>query len=136
VVILAIMAGSWFLLKHDTNFAKPLYILLGGALIFGLSGVDLAMGQNMRGHYLREAPVGANFESAVQKTGFPSRADGKRHLVLIMMESLGVPHNNKAMSDKLFAYYDNSAIRDRYEVSQGTSLYYNSTTSGEFRELC
>ena len=135
-VILAIMAGSWFLLKRDTNFAKPLYILLGGALIFGLSGADLAMGQNMRGHYFREAPVGANFESAVQKTGFPSRADGKRHLVLIMMESLGVPHNNKAMSDKLFAYYDNSAIRDRYEVSQGTSLYYNSTTSGEFRELC
>lgn len=136
VVILAIMAGSWFLLKRDTNFAKPLYILLGGALIFGLSGVDLAMGQNMRGHYFREAPVGGNFESAAQKTGFPSRADGKRHLVLIMMESLGVPLNNKAMSDKLFAYYDNSAIRDRYEVSQGTSLYYNSTTSGEFRELC
>ncbi|HEY9090119.1 sulfatase-like hydrolase/transferase [Parasphingorhabdus sp.] len=136
IVIFAILVTSWFLLKRDTNFAKPFYIVIGGALIFGLAGADLAMGQNMRGHYFREAPVGAAFESATQKTGFADRADGKRHLVLIMLESLGVPRDNKAMSDKLFAYYDNSAIQARYDVSQGTSLYYNSTTAGEYRELC
>ncbi|MEH6758117.1 MAG: sulfatase-like hydrolase/transferase [Parasphingorhabdus sp.] len=135
-VILAILIASWFLLKRDTNFAKPYYILLGGALIFGLAGTDYAMGQSMRGHYFREAPAGADFESATQKSGFATRADGKRHLVLIIVESLGVPHHNKAMSDKLFAYYNNSAIQARYDVSKGTSLYYNSTTSGEFREMC
>ncbi len=136
IVILGILVASWFLLKRDTNFSKPLYILLGGVLIFGLAATDFAMGQSMRGHYFREAPVGANFESAAEKSGFASRADGKRHLVLIMVESLGVPHNNKVMSDKLFAYYDNSAIQARYDVSRGTSLYYNSTTAGEFREMC
>lgn len=136
VVIGGILIASWFLLKRDTNFDKPLHILLGGALIFGLVGADVAMGQGMRGHYFREAPVGANFESAAQKSDFASRADGKRHLVMIIVESLGVPHKNQAMSDKLFAYYDNSAIQARYDVSQGTSLYYNSTTSGEFREMC
>ena len=136
VVILIILLSSWFLLKRDINFAKPFHILLGGALIFGLAGADFAMGQNMRGHYFREAPAGANFESATQETGFASRADAKRHLVLIMVESLGVPNDNKAMSDKLFAYYDNSAIQARYDVSRGTSLYYNSTTAGEFREMC
>ncbi len=136
IVILGILVASWFLLKRDTNFSKPLYILLGGVLIFGLAATDFAMGQSMRGHYFREAPIGANFESAAEKSGFASRADGKRHLVLIMVESLGVPHDNKVMSDKLFAYYDNSAIQARYDVSQGTSLYYNSTTAGEFREMC
>ncbi|MEL6873874.1 MAG: sulfatase-like hydrolase/transferase [Pseudomonadota bacterium] len=136
IVVLGILVASWFLLKRDTNFEKPLHILLGGALIFGLVGADAAMGQGMRGHYFREAPVGANFESAMDKTGFAARADGKRHLVLIMVESLGVPRGNQAMSDKLFAYYENSAIQARYEVSQGTTLYYNSTTSGEFREMC
>ena len=78
-----------------------MHILLGGALIFGLVGADAAVGEGMRGHYFRPAPVGAAFESAVGKTGFAARADGRRHLVLIMIESLGVPKNNKAMSDKL-----------------------------------
>jgi hypothetical protein len=136
VVMVGILIGSWFLLKRDTNFAKPLHILLGGALIFGLVGADAAVGEGMRGHYFRPAPVGAAFESAVNKSGFSARADGQRHLVLIMVESLGVPKDNKAMSDKLFAYYNSSAVKERYEVSQGTSLYYNSTTSGEMRELC
>ncbi len=135
-VILAILIASWFLLKRDTNFAKPLYILLGGGLIFGLAATDFAMGQEMRGHYFREAPAGANFESATEKSGLANRADGKRHLVLIMVESLGVPHDNEIISNKLFAYYKNSAIEQRYEVSQGTSLYYNSTTAGEVREMC
>jgi len=135
-VILAIMIASWFLLKRDTNFAKPLHILLGGALIFALVGADVTMGKGMRGHYFRAAPAGANFESAVEKTGFAARADGKRHLVLIMVESLGVPKDNQAMSDKLFAYYKNSAIQARYDVSRGTNLYYNSTTAGEIREMC
>jgi len=136
VVIAGILAGSWFLLKRDTNFSRPLHILLGGALIFGLVGADAAVGEGMRGHYFRPAPVGAPFESAVSKSGFAARADGRRHLVLIMVESLGVPKDNRAMADKLFAYYEDSAVRQRYEVSQGTSLYYNSTTSGEIRELC
>ena len=136
LVIVAILIGSWFLLRRNTNFEKPLHILLGGALIFGLVGADVAMGQGMRGHYFRDAPAGANFESATDKTGFAERADGKRHLVLIIVESLGVPNDNQAMADKLFAYYDNSAIQARYDVSQGTSLYYNSTTAGEFREMC
>ncbi len=136
VFVVGILIASWFLLKRDTNFTKPAHILFAGALIFGLVGVDHLMGQGMRGHYFRAAPVGANFESAVKKSGFALRADGKRHLVLIMVESLGVPKDNRAMSDKLFAYYDNSAIQAKYDVSQGTSLYYNSTTSGEFREMC
>ncbi len=135
-VIIGMLITSWFMLKRGTNFVKPLHILFGGALIFGLAGADFAMGQGMRGHYFREAPAGAAFESAVEKTGLAARADGKRHLILIMVESLGVPNDNKVMSDKLFAYYENSAIQARYDVSQGTSLYYNSTTSGEFREMC
>jgi hypothetical protein len=136
VVMLGILIGSWFLLKRDTNFSKPLHILLGGAMIFGLVGADAAVGEGMRGHYFRVAPVGTAFESAVSKTGFAARADGKRHLVLIMVESLGLPKNNQAMSDKLFAYYNDDAVKARYEVSQGSSLYYNSTTAGEMRELC
>ena len=82
---------------------RPLHILFGGALIFGLAATDFAMGQGMRGHYFREAPSGAGFESAAEKTGFAGRADGKRHLVLIMVESLGVPEMTiRSCRTKLF----------------------------------
>lgn len=136
-VVFGILVGSWFLLKRDSNFAKPLHILYAGAAIFSLIAVDAAIGEGMRGHYFRAAPAGAEFESAVTKSGFAARADGKRNLILIIVESLGVPKNNRAMSAKLFAMYKHSsAVTARYSLKQGTSLYYNSTTAGEMRELC
>ncbi len=138
VSILAVftMVVAFWLLRRPGNFSNPWLIILSGGLIMGLATADFAMGQGMRGHYKRSAPAGAFFESATGQTQFAARADGKRHLVLIMVESLGVPQDNQAMSDKLFAYYENSAIQQRYDVSKGTNLYYNSTTAGEVREMC
>lgn len=136
VLAVATMIVAFWLLRRDSNFSSPWLVILSGGLIMGLAATDFAMGQGMRGHYKRAAPAGAFFESAAGQTDFAARADGKRHLILVMVESLGVPKDNQAMSDKLFAYYENSAIQGRYDVSQGTSLYYNSTTSGEVREMC
>ncbi len=136
-VVVAILAFVWVWLKRDTNFEKPVNIVLAGALIFGLIGIDMGMGAGMRGHYFRAAPADALFESASEKSDFVAPAvAGKRHMLLVVVESLGVPRGNPAMQDKLFAYYNNPAIQQRYEVSRGTTLYYNSTTSGEVRELC
>ncbi|MEP3225539.1 MAG: sulfatase-like hydrolase/transferase [Parasphingorhabdus sp.] len=138
VAVLAVvtMIVAFWLLRRDSNFSHSLLILIAGGLIMGLAATDFAMGQGMRGHYKRSAPAGALFESATGQTEFAARADGKRHLILVMVESLGVPKDNPIMADKLFAYYNNSAIKRRYDVSQGTSLYYNSTTAGEVREMC
>lgn len=132
----ATMVAAFWLLRRDTNFSHSALIVACGAMIMGLAATDFAVGQGMRGHYKRAAPAGAFFESATEQTDFVARADGKRHLILVMVESLGVPKDNKLMSDKLFALYENSAIQARYDVSEGTSLYYNSTTAGEFREMC
>lgn len=136
IAILAVLVAAAFLLRRDTDFSHPSLLLAAAASVVALAGADVYMGLGMRGHYMRAAPAGAVFESATQKTGFADRADGKRHLVLIVVESLGQPRGNKAMADKLFALYRNPAVTARYEASQGTTLYYNSTTSGEIRELC
>jgi hypothetical protein len=132
-----ILGIAFKLLRRDTNFSRSSLILAAGAMIIGLAVTDMQIGKGMRGHYKRLAPEGALFTSATGKTRFADRADGKRNLVLIVVESLGVPSTNEEMKRLLFrAYKDSPAVAARYDMSQGQSLYYNSTTAGEVRELC
>ncbi|MEZ5710191.1 MAG: sulfatase-like hydrolase/transferase [Blastomonas sp.] len=134
-VAVVLGAALWFL-RRDTVFERTSLVVAAAAMVGGLAGADIYMGKGMRGHYKREAPVGAYFESATQKTGFAGRADGQRHLVLIIVESLGVPKDNPEMARLLFTDLKIPAVEARYEMSEGTSLYYNSTTAGEVREMC
>jgi hypothetical protein len=135
--ILVILGLAWKLLKRDTNFSRPLLIAGAAGLFFSLAAVDLWMGQGMRGHYFRTAPAGALFNSATGDSGFVTRADGKRHLVLIVVEAMGLPKDNPEMSKLLFApLVDNPAVQARYDFKRGSVPYYNSTTAGEIRELC
>ena len=137
ITILAVMALAWKLLKRDTNFSRASLIAAAAAASILLAGVDVWMGKDMRGHYFRAAPAGAVFGSATGDSGFATRADGKRHLVLIVVEAMGVPNDNPEMSRLLFApLVDNTAVAARYDFKQGTAPYYNSTTAGEIRELC
>ncbi len=137
LAVVAILLFSFAMIKRDANFSKPLYLLGAGALVLSVAGLDIYMGRDMRGHYFRNAPADAPFSSAVEKSGFLARADGKRNLVLIIVESLGVPKGNAEMQRLLFANYKNSAaVRARYDLKQGTAPYFNSTTAGEIRELC
>ena len=128
---------AWKLLKRDQNFSRTPLLIAAVGLVIGLAATDIWMGRDMRGHYFRSAPEGAVFGSATESTGFATRADGKRHLVLIVVEAMGLPHNNPEMDKLLFApLTGNASVRSRYEISQGTAPYYNSTTAGEIRELC
>ena len=134
---IVVMALAWKLLKRDTNFSRPLLIAGAAGLFVTLAGVDLYMGKDMRGHYFRAAPAGAIFGSATGDSGFAGRADGKRHLVLIVVEAMGLPQDNPEMSRLLFApLTGDTAVQARYDFKRGDVPYYNSTTAGEIRELC
>ena len=137
IAILFVMILAWKLLRRDSNFARPMLIVGAAIMVISLAAVDMWMGQDMRGHYFRAAPEGAVFGSATGDSGFAARANGKRHLVLIVVEAMGVPKDNPEMSKLLFApLLDNPAVQSRYEFKRGTAPYYNSTTAGEIRELC
>ena len=133
--ILAVTVAACRLMRGDSAFVGTGYLALAVGGIGAVAAADHAVGQDMRGHYFRAAHAGAPFESAVQKSGFAA-ATGDRHLMLVMVESLGLPRGNTAMQGKLFAAYDSASVRARYDVSRGSTLYYNSTTAGELRELC
>lgn len=137
IAILVVMALAWKLLKRDTNFSRTSLIAAAAAACILLAGVDVWIGKDMRGHYFRAAPEGALFGSATGQSGFAARADGKRHLVLIVVEAMGLPNDNPEMSKLLFApLVDNPEVQARYDFKRGSAPYYNSTTAGEIRELC
>ncbi len=134
--LLVIFFIAYRLMKRDSDFKNLWLNIAAAASIFAVAGMDIYMGLDMRGHYFRSPPPGAIFSSAREESGFAAQPDG-RHLVMIMVESLGVPRGNPEMDRKTFGKYKNNpAITKRYDISQGISPYYNSTTAGEVRELC
>jgi Sulfatase len=135
--LLIILFMAFRLLKRDANFASPISILAAAGLALGVAAVDWHFGRDMRGHYFRAAPAGANFGSATQRSGIIARADGQRHIMVVMVEALGVPQNNPELSRLLFRRYkQDPSVAARFEISEGNAPYYNSTTAGEIRELC
>ncbi len=135
--IVVILGLAWKLLKRDMDFSRPLLLIGSIGLFVGLAATDLWMGKDMRGHYFRSAPDGAEFSSANSQSGFAMRADGKRNLVLIVVEAMGLPRGNPEMDKLLFApLVGNAAVLAQYDVKRGATPYYNSTTAGEIRELC
>jgi hypothetical protein len=129
------LAGLWCQRK-DSNFKTAWFVPFSMLPVALLVIADYEMGKDMRGHYSRFADPGAPFDSAVRASGFAVRADGRRDLILIIMESLGQPVGDARIRAALFAPFRRPQIATRYQLTQGTSPFYASTTSGEVRELC
>lgn len=134
----ALLAGvAWLFLKRPQHFTDVRMVLAAIVVVLLFAQADWWMGRDMRGHYKREAVEGTPFTSAINQSGFAlgAGADG-RNLMVIMVESLGEPVGNPEMDRLLFARYRQPSVAQHFHLSQGTTTYYNSTTSGEVRELC
>ena len=135
VLILTATLGL-VLARRAMDFSRSSGMIAAGAVIALVAGADHAISYDLRGHYKQEAPSDARFESGGANSGWASGADGKRHQLLVMVESLGLPSGDPELRRRLFASFLSSEVRRRYTVTTGTSLFYNSTTAGEIRELC
>ena len=135
-LLMGITVLAFWLNRRDQGFSDIRLVVLGILATLGLSHIDVQMGKGMRGHYARAPEAGAPFDSAGTNSGFAAVTDGSRNLMIIMVESLGKPVGNDAMSDLLFARYNDPSVTSRFELSTGENTYYNSTTAGEIRELC
>jgi hypothetical protein len=71
----------------------------------------------------------------VQNSNFAQGTSGKRHLVMVMVEAMGLPRD-AALRRKLMERWRQPDIARLYEVSTGSTAYFGSTTHGEIRELC
>ena len=139
VLLIALLAvtliGAWKVLRRPQGFDKPLLIAGAGALLFGLCAVNLWAQSSTRGSYRAAPPADAPFSSAVRQTGFDALAGRGNHLVIVMVEAMGLPRD-PALQAKLAQRWRQSDIARRYEVSTGSTPFWGSTTNGEMRELC
>lgn len=136
VFVLAFMGVAVRMMRLPQHFADNRIVVLATASVLGLAALDTSLGMGMRGHYKRNAVEGTPFSSAIEMSGFASANTSDRHLLLVMVESLGEPVNNPEMSRLLFQRYMSDAVRERFELRRGTTTYFNSTTAAEIRELC
>jgi hypothetical protein len=146
-------------------FASPLYIALGAGLV-GIGVLNIALlvrgrrsmqGANalaMMGIAVACAAVdfatntsphyqfgtlyaaGKPMESAADTSGFrPAALAAKGNVVLVMVEALG-HFDDPARQNILLSPFADPALNRRYQVTNGSTTYYGSTTAGEMRELC
>ena len=128
-------AAAWFGLGRSTELAGPAWILAAAGAAGLVGAVDAHMVARSGTSWTRIPEPGAPFASAVARSGLPAAADGRRHLVLVVVESLGLPAD-PGLRDRLVSLFARPAVRARYDIVTGDTPFYGSTTSGEMRELC
>lgn len=129
-----LLAGIW-LVKADAAFKDWRLVIAAASSVILVAALDIHASQDSMGSYTRLAPEGAPFTSATKQTQFLQLADGKTNLMVIMVEAMGLPRD-AGMKSKLEQIWIRPEIARRYDVSQGTTAFFGSTTSGEMRELC
>jgi hypothetical protein len=110
------------------------FALFVAALAFG--AVDYF--SNVSQHYAFGSVFGRNtpVQSASEVSGFNAAAGAHgNNVVVVMVESLGYLVDQAARERIGAPLYDQSVTKD-YVVTEGHTVYYGSTTSGEMRELC
>ena len=136
VVILLVAVAARFI-RREQNFTDMRAVCVAVGVVILTAQFDKWMGFGMRGHYKREATADTPFTSATGQVRFAAAEDGApRHLMIVMVESLGVPVDNPEMDRLMFERYRSPEVARRFEVTDGTTVYFNSTTAGEVRELC
>jgi Sulfatase len=137
VFLAGLVVVAFLALRKPRHFADPRSLLLAASAVAMVAAVDYYMTYGISGHYKRLQTADAPFSSAVSNAGLvPASAAPPRHVLLVMVESLGVPVDNAEMRRLIFERYNDPAVRSRFEVSTGTTTYFGSTTAGEMRELC
>lgn len=133
MMTLLAVAAQAFRLPSDFRSTASLLIAVGS--VGALAALDHGVSQHSAGAYNRVPQPGAPFSSAVEQSRFLAHADGKRHLILVMVEAMGDPRD-PALRDRMLGRWYRADIREHYRVRTGRTPYYGSTTSGEMRELC
>ncbi len=133
-----VVVGLWLAFTHAPSVPrfKALHQWGMGILaVLCLAGFDTFAAGAALGSYGRQPAEGQAFQSAVHDTSFGAPGQGRHNVVLVVVESLGVPLFAEGQS-QFAADWDRSEWRARYAVSHGTVPYFGSTTHAEVRELC
>jgi hypothetical protein len=134
-LLLLSLGGAVMLLRQDSKFEGWKWAAAAALVTAGCSAADMAASRGTMGSYTRIAPHGAPFQSATSQANLAALADGKRNVMVILVEAMGEPVD-PALRARQLAMWDRPEVAARYTMSHGETTYFGSTTSGEVRELC
>ncbi|MFE1600812.1 sulfatase-like hydrolase/transferase [Methylobacterium sp. ID0610] len=129
-------ANLAFLGRHAAAMAAGSRPALIGALLAVL-GADILLDRSP-GSAAPWAGLAQPFESAVERSDFAAvaRNPGRsRHVLLVLVESLGVLRDRQAQA-LLLSPFDDPALARQFTVRTGTTTFFGATAHGEMRELC
>ncbi|SBV31272.1 conserved membrane protein of unknown function [uncultured Sphingopyxis sp.] len=132
ILVLALAARQ---LRRPNKLRGLQWFVAAAALTYALATADYVRARDSATAYNRLAPADAPFTSATRQTGFLKLADGERHVMIVMVEAMGLP-TEPSLRARLDAIWTRPELAGRFEISQGDTAFYNSTTKGEIRELC
>jgi hypothetical protein len=117
------------------RFSSAAHYLMALLAILVFISLDTAVTASTSNGYRRYPPANLRFDSAVQQVRLGPNLQRRHHVLLVVVESLGLPI---APDEKrLFAgAWDRPGWRERYYIRHGSTPYFGSTTNGELRELC
>jgi hypothetical protein len=130
LLLVAVFALAGRFMRARQDFDAPLHIVTAGAMLLATCALDGWLTADATRH---SKP--ATFSSAATQTGFEALAEDGNHLVIVMVEALGLP-NDPALRARLMKRWQRSDIAGRYQVQTGSTPFWGSTTYGEMRELC
>jgi hypothetical protein len=117
------------------RFAKPVHFATAFIAIAILININAAISATSDHDRHDTPPGGTAVESASKAVSLGPQAGRPHHVVVIIVESLGLP-TASAEQAIFVADWDRPSWRARYAVSHGKTRFLGSTTHGELRELC
>ncbi len=135
LVVAGAMAAGWWLAPRSQRLSGLRHWALALLAVLGLTNIDNIATARTAGSYVGLPQAGAPFDSAIRAAGLDQPGPRRRHLVVVLVEALGLPTAPRERA--LFeADWNRPEWRTRYDVTRGSVPYHGSTTAGELRELC
>jgi hypothetical protein len=130
------MAVFWFAKRLSPQWRA---VSLSGACFGALFMMSADIAINLTPEYMwgRFFRATAPFDSAMRNSGLAQQdiASDRRDLFIVMIESWG-ELKDPSLDELVRSPLRRDDINERYAVKSGSTDYYGSTTSAEFRELC
>lgn len=135
ILSLVICGLAAWRLRKPANFQGMKWTLCAVAVMVPLTLADYGWSREHATSYGRNAPANAPFTSATKQTDLVDLADGKTNVMVVVVEAMGLPAE-PTLRARLGAIWTRPELAQRFDISRGNTVFYNSTTKGEMRELC
>jgi hypothetical protein len=129
IAIIINMGVGLLVARQDGRFSGRNSTFAVAAIVAALLMSDQIVSRATSSSYGRMPMASMPFTSSVIRSGFVAKATPGRHLMLVLVESFGIPRDPVLFANITRAL-DAPEMRRRYTMTSGTTPYYGATING------